>query len=119
MAKRNQGEIWIAKLYPTRGAEVGKTRPVLIIQGQDLLELDYETTLVMPLTSQIRKDSYPIRIPFKARGKLKDASDIMVDQVKSLDNSRFTEGPIAVLTHKEITAVLEALSLVLHPTYSD
>ena len=28
-----RGEVWVANLNPTRGREVGKIRPVLVIQG--------------------------------------------------------------------------------------
>jgi len=29
-----RGEVWLAHLNPWRGIEVGKTRPVLIVQAQ-------------------------------------------------------------------------------------
>ncbi len=34
----NRGEVWLANLNPTRGTEPGKTRPVLIVQAQALLD---------------------------------------------------------------------------------
>lgn len=34
----SRGEIWFAKLHPGRGTEPGKTRPVLIVQAQALLD---------------------------------------------------------------------------------
>jgi len=33
-----RGEIWLANLNPPRGTESGKTRPVLILQAQALLD---------------------------------------------------------------------------------
>ncbi|MGD0905494.1 MAG: type II toxin-antitoxin system PemK/MazF family toxin [Terracidiphilus sp.] len=35
----NRGEIWLADLSSPHGTEPGKTRPVVIIQSQALLEL--------------------------------------------------------------------------------
>jgi mRNA interferase MazF len=32
-----RGEVWLANLNPQRGTEPGKTRPVLIVQGQALI----------------------------------------------------------------------------------
>jgi mRNA-degrading endonuclease toxin of MazEF toxin-antitoxin module len=29
------GEVWLVELEPTRGAEIGKIRPVIIIKGYD------------------------------------------------------------------------------------
>ena len=34
----NHGEIWLANLNPTKGTEPCKTRPVLILQNQILLD---------------------------------------------------------------------------------
>ena len=39
MPKR--GEIWLANLNPQRGTEPGKTRPVLIVQSQALLDVGH------------------------------------------------------------------------------
>ena len=33
-----RGEIWLADLNPRRGTEPGKTRPVLVVQSQALLD---------------------------------------------------------------------------------
>ena len=33
-----RGDIWIANLSPRRGTEPGKTRPVLIVQAQALID---------------------------------------------------------------------------------
>ena len=49
MSKR--GEIWLANLNPRRGTEPGKTRPVLIVQAQSLLDAVHPSTLVIPLTT--------------------------------------------------------------------
>ena len=38
---RNRGEVWLADLDPRRGTGPGKTRPVLIIQSQALLDVDH------------------------------------------------------------------------------
>lgn len=36
-SRLRRGEIWVGNLNPNRGAEVGKIRPVLIIQARDKL----------------------------------------------------------------------------------
>ena len=47
-----RGEVWVANLNPSRGREVGKVRPVLVIQGDALVEAGSPTIAVLPLTTQ-------------------------------------------------------------------
>src|SRR5437867_4063266 len=59
---RNRGEIWLANLNPPHGTEPGKTRPVLIVQAQALLDAEHPSTLVVPLTTNVVADAGPLRI---------------------------------------------------------
>ena len=54
--KFNFGEIWLADLNPKVGTELGKLRPVLIIQNQILLEINHPSTLIIPLTTKLIED---------------------------------------------------------------
>jgi mRNA-degrading endonuclease toxin of MazEF toxin-antitoxin module len=42
-----RGEIWLANLNPRRGTEPGKTRPVLIVQAQALLDAGNPPSIFM------------------------------------------------------------------------
>jgi len=44
-----RGEVWLADLNPPHGTEPGKTRPVLIVQSQALLDAGHPSTYVIPL----------------------------------------------------------------------
>lgn len=55
MPKR--GEIWLANLSPRHGTEPGKTRPVLIIQTQALLDAQHPSTVIIPLTTNLIEDA--------------------------------------------------------------
>ena len=68
MPKR--GEIWLADLNPPRGTEPGKTRPVLIMQSQALLDAEHPSTYVIPLTTKLVDDAEPLRIRVSAAGRL-------------------------------------------------
>ena len=65
------GEIWLANLNPGKGSEPGKTRPVLIVQSQPLLDAGHPSTLVVPLTTKLIADAEPLRIRVAAHGLLK------------------------------------------------
>ena len=81
-----QGEIWLANLNPSKGSEPGKTRPVLIVQGQALLDAGHPSTLIIPLTTNLIDDAEPLRIRVVAQGKLKQDSDLLIDQLRAIDN---------------------------------
>lgn len=87
--KIKQFEIWIADLEPRRGTETGKVRPVLVVQT-DLLNRVHPSTLVCPITTNIQKQSEILRVNIKkGTSNLKKGSDIMIDQLRAIDNRRF------------------------------
>jgi mRNA interferase MazF len=110
---RKLGEIWLADLNPRRGTEPGKTRPVLIVQAQALLDAEHPSTLVVPLTTQLVDAAEPLRIRIRASGSLKKDSDALIDQVRAIDNRRLVQGPLSRLQAKQLDAVGHALLDVL------
>ncbi len=113
MAPIQRGQIWIANLNPNRGNEVGKIRPVLIIQGNWLNAVQARTAVVLPLTSQVRPNAEPLRVTIGARGGLKANSQIIVEQPRTLDRTRLGDGPVAELSDAEMAQVEKSLLAVL------
>lgn len=112
--KLNFGEIWLADLNPQNGTEPGKLRPVLIIQDQVLLDIMHPSTIIIPLTTSLIEDSEPLRIRMKANDQLEKDSDLLVDQIRAIDNRRFKQGPLTkcddLLMKKVHQAILEVIS---------
>ncbi len=104
-----RGEIWLADLNPPRGTEPGKTRPVLIIQSQALLDVEHPSTLVVPLTTNLVDDAEPLRIRVPASGHLRRKSDLLIDQLRAIDNRRMVKGPLTLLGRDLMARVHEAL----------
>jgi mRNA interferase MazF len=109
MSTRERGEIWLADLNPRRGTAPGKTRPVLIVQAQALLDAEHPSTLVVPLTSRVVDDAEPLRIRIRAAGALRKDSDALIDQVRAIDNRRLVQGPLSRLEAEQLNAVGRAL----------
>ena len=84
--KVKQYDIWLADLNPSRGTESGKTRPVVIVQT-DLLNETHLSTLICPITTNVKKEIELLRVHLK-KGQLEKLSDILVDQVRAIDNKR-------------------------------
>jgi len=89
--KIKQFEIWIADLNPRMGTEAGKIRPVIIVQT-DLLNKEHPSTLVCPITTNVKPDSEILRVHLKkSKSGLKEDCDIMIDQVRAIDNKRLVK----------------------------
>jgi mRNA interferase MazF len=88
MMKIKQFDIWIADLEPQRGTETGKVRPVIIVQT-NLLNNEHPSTVICPITTNVEMDSEILRVLIKkGTANLKVASDIMIDQIRAIDNKR-------------------------------
>ena len=84
-----QYEIWIADLNPQLGTESGKTRPVLVVQTDLLNKIPHPSTIICPITTNIKKGSDILRIHLKKdMGNLNQDCDIMIDQIRAIDNKR-------------------------------
>ena len=109
----NRGEVWLANLDPKLGTEPGKTRPVLVVQAQALIDAGHPSTLIIPLTTNLMDDAEPLRIRVPATGRLRRRSDLLIDQLRAIDNRRLVQGPITRLAPNLMASVQEAISDVL------
>jgi len=111
MIKR--GEIYLANLNPKKGNEVGKLRPVLVLQTDMLNEIFHPTIIILPLSTKLVDDTYPLRFRIKKRDKLEKDSDILCDQIRAIDINRIKSKPLTVLTQKELLNIENRLEIIL------
>ena len=105
-----QFEIWLADLNPRMGTEPGKTRPVVIVQT-DLLHEFHPSTVVCTITSQVNEDLNILRVHIR-KGGLEKPSDVMVDQLRAIDNRRLLTR-VGALTKEQAAALKNNLKIVL------
>jgi mRNA interferase MazF len=106
----DRGEIWLADLNPPHGTEPGKTRPVLVVQSQALLDAQHPSTYVIPLTTKlIQVNAEPLRVRVTAQRRLLKDSDLLMDQMRAIDNRRFVRGPLLRLSGPEMRRVIHSL----------
>lgn len=111
--KLNYGEIWLANLNPGKGTEPGKTRPVFIIQSQALLDVEHPSTLIIPLTTNLIENAEPLRVRVKASGRLEKDSDLLIDQIRAIDNKRLIQGPLLKCEESLIIRIRECLTEII------
>ena len=78
----SRGEVHLVVLDPTRGSEIRKTRPCLIV-SPDELNHHLRTVIVAPMTTG--GHAYPWRIPCRFQNR---AGFVATDQVRTVDRER-------------------------------
>jgi mRNA interferase MazF len=103
-AKIKRYEIYLADLSPTRGAEISKTRPVVIV-SPDEFNIYLQTVTICPLTTKIHPQ-WPSRLSIFCAGK---KAEIAVDQIRTIDRRRLLRR-IDVLTKDDSVQLRRIIS---------
>jgi mRNA interferase MazF len=117
--KPKRGQVWEVDFEPqTHKEEPGKRgRPALVIQTHILNAAGHATTIVIPGTSQIYRDAlgdgYPLRVSVGKLGGMKQETDLLIDQIRTISNQRLMGGkPLAELSRSHMKRVEDALRLL-------
>ncbi|WP_026735547.1 type II toxin-antitoxin system PemK/MazF family toxin [Fischerella sp. PCC 9605] len=108
-----RGEIWRVQLDPTRGDEIQKTRPAIVISADGLEGL--KLRLVIPITGWKPAFSgipWIVQITPSLQNGLTKASAANPLQTRSVSVERFTN-KLGVLEEKKLEAVVLALAVVV------
>ncbi|KHJ39602.1 mRNA interferase endoA [Pedobacter glucosidilyticus] len=108
--KIKQFDIWLADLNPSRGTEPSKIRPVVVIQT-DLLNEIHPSTIICPITTNVQQDIQILRVHLD-ENQLDKLSDILVDQIRAIDNKRLTS-KLGELTQNQKEKLKANLRIVL------
>lgn len=86
MVKSNIGrfEVWLVNLNPTKGREINKTRPCVVISPNEISALS--TVIVAPMTT--KGFTYPCRVECEFIGK---KGLILLDQMRAVDKVRLVK----------------------------
>lgn len=109
----DRGAIYLAKLYPSKGSEPGKTRPVLILQSNMLNHVGHNTIIIIPLTTKLIEGAYPLRYLIEKRENLLQDSEILCDQIRAIDVRRLIPEKLATLTLQEMMEIEQQVQAIL------
>jgi mRNA interferase MazF len=111
-----QFEIWIADLNPQIGTEAGKTRPVLVVQTNLLNQIPHPSTIICPLTTNVKLNAEILRVHLKkGQANLLHDCDIMIDQIRAIDNKRLLK-KVGSLPKNIIAIVKENIMITIDLT---
>ena len=100
-----RGDVFLVQLDPTRGGEIRKSRPCVVVSPDDL-NAHVRTVIVAPLTKG--GHAYPFRVPCRFGGK---DGFVVVDQIRAVDVERFAQrlGRLTPATLNRSLEVLQAM----------
>ena len=95
-------EVWLVALDPSRGSEIRKTRPCLVI-SPDEMNRHLMTTIVAPMTTTGRP--YPTRVAVTFQGK---KGQVALGQLRAVDRQRLVQrlGTVSAKTAALVSSVL-------------
>ncbi len=100
-----RGQVLLVHLNPTRGSEIRKTRPCVVV-SPDELNGHLRTFIVAPLTTG--GHPYPFRIPCRLRGR---PGFVVLDQIRTVDQERLARslGRLSPATMARVLAALQEM----------
>lgn len=100
-----RGDVFLVSLDPSRGAEIQKTRPCLIVSPEEL-NSHLRTFIVAPLTTG--GHPYPFRAPCKFEGR---SGYVVIDQIRTVDRERLVRrlGKVSPSTLGRVLAILQEM----------
>jgi len=81
----SRGDIWLTNLDLTKGSEIKKTRPCVVVSPQELND-HLRTVIIAPMTTKGRSTSF--RVPITHDGK---KALILLDQIRAIDKARLVK----------------------------
>jgi mRNA interferase MazF len=97
-----RGEVFLVTLDPTRGSEIRKTRPCVVV-SPDELNAHLRTAIVAPLTTGGQQ--YPFRVPCRFASR---RGHVVIDQLRTVDRERLVQhlGRLSPATFSRVLATL-------------
>gem|GEM_PF-863491 len=119
LPKVKRAQVWEVDFEPqTHKDEPRKRgRPALVIQTNILNSAGHATTIVIPGTTQVYRDAqgdgYPLRVSVGKLGNMKQETDLLVDQIRTISNQRLLgDKPLAELSRTHMKRVEDALRML-------
>lgn len=103
-----RGDVFLVNLNLTRGGEIRKTRPCVVV-SPDELNASVRAFIVAPLTTG--SHTYPFRVPLRFAGK---DGHVVLDQVRTVDQERLVRR-LGRLTQGTMGRVLDVLRAMFAP----
>jgi mRNA interferase MazF len=104
-----RGGIYLARLDPAKAAEIGKIRPVVLLNSQVILDSVPPIVFICPLSSQSQTRFSSLHVKLPARDNLNTHSYASVEHCRAITLKRIVYPRLAQLTPDELSLILHRL----------
>ena len=104
----SRGDVYLVQLDPTRGSEIRKTRPCLVVSPDELND-HLRTVIIAPMTTV--GHAYPWRVSCRFQGR---SGFVVTDQLRTVDVERLARR-LGRLAPNALAAVLSVLEEMFAP----
>lgn len=104
-----RGGIYLARLDPAKAAEIGKIRPVILLNAQRILDVTPPLVFICPLSSQSQPKFSSLHVELLPRDNLKAVSYVLLEHCRSISTSRLIFPRLAQIADFEISIILNHL----------
>jgi mRNA interferase MazF len=108
-----RGGIYLARLDPAKGAEIGKLRPVVVLTHQTLLDVRPAHVFVCPLSSRSDPAYKALHLALEPRDSLQVTSYALVEHCRSISIQRIKSERLAQLDTTEIDSIVHKLQQLI------
>lgn len=109
MEKLTRGGVYLARLDPSKGAEIGKLRPVVVLTDQVLLDVNPPLVFVCPLSSRSDPAFSALHVALPPRDNIHRPSFALVEHCRGISRSRVQSERLGQATPDEMATLLHRL----------
>lgn len=109
----SRGGVYLAKLSPTKDAEVGKVRPIILLNSQAILNKKPPIIFVCPLSSKSYSEFSGLHFELAPRDSLKVRSYALLEHCRSISLGRVVYPRLAQVTDSELNGILHKLQILI------
>jgi len=111
--KLARGGVYLARLDPAKGAEVGKLRPVVVLTDETLLQIEPAHIFICPLSRRSEPAYAALHCAVPARGDLRVDSYALVEHCRAISVRRLLERRLARLDTEEVNEIARRLQRMI------
>ncbi len=108
-----RGGVYLARLNPAKGAEIGKLRPIVLLTDQNLLDVKPPHVFICPLSSRSEQAYQALHVKLSARDNLHVESYALAEHCRSISIRRMQPERLAQLDPDEIKLIIHKLQRLI------
>lgn len=111
--KFTRGGVYLARLDPAKGAEIGKLRPIALLTDQDLLDVQPPHVFICPLSRRSEQAYQALHVKLSTRDNLHAESYALAEDCRSISICRMQPERLAQLDSDEVKQIIHKLQRLI------